>query len=391
MQQRAIPFIFMRGGTSRGPFFLRSDLPADRDVLAEVLMAVVGSGQPGNIDGIGGGTPVTAKVAILSRSEDPDVDIDYFFAQVSPDKREVDFAPSCGNMLAGVGPASIEMGLVEACDGVTTIRIRAVNTGALIESIVQTPNGIVVYDGTTRIDGVVGTAAPIRLSFQNTVGSKTGALFPTGKRMEEIGGVSVSCIDAAMPMVFARAADFGLTGYESKSELDANKAFFSRMEAIRIEAGKRMGFGDVSHSVLPKFGLIAPPRGTGAVASRYFMPWSCHPTYAVTGSICLCACVLAPGTVASSVAVRPAGSVAVLVIEHPAGVLELVAEYTLRGDDIDFTKLGTLRTARKLAAGTVFIPGNVWPLRIPTAAQPNVAGSRSPAIGSSCLLQESSI
>ncbi|MDQ2081139.1 4-oxalomesaconate tautomerase [Xanthobacteraceae bacterium Astr-EGSB] len=386
MQLRAIPFIFMRGGTSRGPYFLRSDLPTDRDVLAEVLMAVVGSGQPGNIDGIGGGTPVTAKVVILSRSEDPEVDVDYFFAQVSPDKREVDFAPSCGNMLAGVGPASIEMGLVEACDGVTTIRIRAVNTGALVEAVVQTPHGVVAYDGTTRIDGVLGTAAPIRLSFQNTVGSKTGALFPTGNRMEEIGGISVSCIDAAMPMVFARAADFGLTGYESKGELDANKAFFARMEAIRIEGGKRMGFGDVSHSVLPKFGLIAPPRGTGTVASRYFMPWSCHPTYAVTGAICLCACVLAPGTVASSVALRPTGSTAVLVIEHPAGVLELVAEYTVCGDDVDFKKLGTLRTARKLAAGTVFIPGDVWPDHVPTADDPKVVESRSPAIGASCLV-----
>lgn len=363
MRQRAVPFLFMRGGTSRGPYFLRSDLPADREKLAEVLIAVIGAGHPGNIDGMGGGSAVTTKVAMLSRSGHPDADVDYFFAQVSPAKRQVDFAPSCGNMLAGVGPAAIEMGLVRALDGVTTVRIRAVNTGALIEADIQTPRRRVAYDGTARIDGVPGTAAPIRLSFTKVAGAKTGALFPTGRRSEEIDGIAVSCIDAAMPMVFVRAADLGLTGYESKAEIDADRQTLGRIEAIRIEAGRRMGLGDVTRSVVPKFALVAPPQGEGVVASRYFMPWDCHPSYAVTGAICLSACVLAPGTVTTPIISRLAPPTANILIEHPSGVLEILADYAISGDGFELRKAGTLRTARKLASGQVFIPGAVWRFR----------------------------
>lgn len=365
MRMTSIPYLFMRGGTSRGPYFLRSDLPEDRGALANVLLAVIGAGHPGNIDGVGGGSPVTCKVAMLSRSDHPNADVDYFFAQVISAKREVDFSPSCGNILAGVGPAAIEMGLVEPRDGQTTVRIRAVNTGSLIEADVQTPGGEVEYEGTARIDGVPGTAAPIRLNFSEVVGSKTGRLFPTGKPVDEIDGIQVSCVDAAMPMAIARAADFGLSGYESKADLDANRAFYERMEPIRLEAGRRMGFGDVSHNVIPKFAVLAPPRAGGTVASRYFMPWDCHPSYAVTGGIGLSACILAPGTVAESVLPRrPSGPTASIVIEHPSGSIEIVADFaTAAGGELDLRKIGTLRTARKLASGQVFVPGGIWPGR----------------------------
>jgi 4-oxalomesaconate tautomerase len=360
MTQTAIPFHFLRGGTSRGPYFNRADLPEDRETLAEVLLAVVGSGHPLNIDGIGGGAAVTTKVAMLSRSTDPDADVDYFFAQVSVEDRTVDFKPTCGNILSGVGPAALEMGLVEATGDVTRIRVLSVNTGARIEAVVETPGGKVHYDGSAAIDGVPGTAAPIYLNFMDVVGSSTGALLPTGAVRDVIDGIEVTCMDVAMPMVIASAADFGLTGHETVAELDANRAFYDRMEPIRIEAGKRMGMGDVSGSVTPKFGLLAEPRAGGTVAARYFMPKNCHPTMAVTGSQCLASCVLAPGTVAEGLFTPPEGAPALVVIEHPSGTIDVTVDYENGSDGFRLKSAGLLRTARLLARGEVFVPRRLW-------------------------------
>ncbi|MDJ0824601.1 MAG: 4-oxalomesaconate tautomerase [Rhodobacter sp.] len=360
MTQTAIPFLFLRGGTSRGPYLNRADLPQDRDALARVLVAVVGSGHPINIDGIGGGTAVTTKVAMLSPSDDPEADVDYFFAQVGVEDRLVDFKPTCGNILVGVGPAAIEMGLVAARDPETEVRIHAVNTGARVVARVETPGGEVRYDGATAIDGVPGTAAPIGLQFLDTVGGATGAMFPTGARLDRIEGVDVTCMDVAMPMVIARAGDFGLTGYETPQELDANADFLARMEAVRRAAGAAMGMGDVAQSVTPKVGLLAPARDGGAAAIRYFMPWSCHPTLAVTGSQCLAACLLCPGTVAEGLLPVPPAAPAQLFLEHPMGKLEVVVDYALDGTDFTLTSAGLVRTARKLAAGAVFVPHAVW-------------------------------
>ena len=260
MSQTAIPFIFMRGGTSRGPYIQRKHLPKDRETLEQVLIAMLGSGHPMNIDGLGGGASITTKVAMLSPSDDPWADVDYFFAQVSVETRLVDTKPTCGNILVGVGPAAIEMGLVAATGDVTEVKIRAVNTGARVLARVQTPNGQPSYAGDTVIDGVPGTASPVALSFMDVVGGATGSMFPTGNRVDVFDGIEVSCIDVAMPMVIARAKDFGLTGHESPAELDENRDFYARMEPIRQAAGAKMGFGDVSASVLPKFTVLAPPR-----------------------------------------------------------------------------------------------------------------------------------
>lgn len=360
MTQTGIPYHFLRGGTSRGPYFNRADLPEDRDHLAQVLIHAVGAGHPLNIDGIGGGNMVTTKVAMLSRSEHPDADIDYFFAQVGVTEREVDYGPTCGNILVGVGPAAIEMGLIAARDGETPVRIRAVNTGALVEAVVQTPGGRVNYEGTAAIDGVPGTAAPVALNFLDVVGSRTGAMFPTGKRIDTIDGYQVSCVDVAMPMMIARAADFGITGYETQAELDANKELFARMEPVRLKAGQMMGLGDVSRSVTPKIGLIAPPRAEGShFCARYFMPWDTHPSLAVTGSQCLAACAIAPGTVAEGVAAPVPASPALMQIEHPMGVMEVLVNFTREGDAFDFRSAGLVRTARLLARGEVFVPTSV--------------------------------
>jgi 2-methylaconitate cis-trans-isomerase PrpF len=347
----------MRGGTSRGPYFRRSDLPEDRGKLAEVLMAVVGAGNPRNIDGIGGGNAVTTKVVMLSASEEPEVDVDYFFAQVAVEKREVDFKPTCGNMLVGVGPAAIEMGLVAPKGEVTPVRIRAVNTGALVEAEVQTPGGQVRYAGDLAIDGVPGTAAPVALNFMEVTGSQTGAMFPTGSPIDVIDGIEVSLVDVAMPMMIARAADLGITGYESQEELDAMPELFARFEALRLKAGERMGLGDVTKSVVPKVGLIAAPRAGGHLAARYFMPWTTHPTLAVTGSQCLAACALAPGTVAARLAVTGASPFE-MQIEHPMGMMDVRVKYDT-SDGFAFISAGVTRTARLIARGEVMVPEGI--------------------------------
>ncbi|MEM1236382.1 MAG: 4-oxalomesaconate tautomerase [Pseudomonadota bacterium] len=360
MTQTAIPFLFMRGGTSRGPYMNRADLPEDRDTLAKVLVSAVGSGHPLNIDGIGGGAAVTTKVAMLSKSEEDWADVDYFFAQVGVEDGLVDFRPTCGNILVGVGPAAVEMGLVAPVEGVSEIKIRAVNTGARVIARVHTPTAAVLYDGEAAIDGVPGTAAPIELLFMDVAGGATGSMFPTGNKVDVIDGIEVTCMDVAMPMVIARAADFGLTGSETAAELDANRAFYERMEPIRVEAGKRMGMGDVSQSVTPKFGLIAPPAAGGTALTRYFMPKSCHPSLAVTGSQCLSACLLCPGTVADGIIARPNEPKTLMKLEHPMGILEVIME-TRDGDDgFDVVSAGLVRTARKLAAGDLFVPKSVW-------------------------------
>ncbi|MEM7213462.1 MAG: 4-oxalomesaconate tautomerase, partial [Pseudomonadota bacterium] len=351
----AIPFLLMRGGTSRGPFFNRADLPRDLDELTEVLIAAVGSGHPLNIDGIGGGAAVTTKVAMLSPSEDNWAEIDYFFAQVSVEDRLVDYKPTCGNMLTAVGPAALEMGLIAPKGDETEVRIRAVNTGAEVISVVQTPDGKVEYLGETAIDGVPGTAALVRLSFHKVAGSATGKLLPTGKLRDEIDGIEVTCMDVAMPVVMARAEAFGLTGHETREELDANREFFARMEAIRLQAGVAMGMDDVSKSVTPKFALVAPAHGDGSFAARYFMPWQTHPTLAVTGAQCIAACALAPGSIADGIWVRPNATPSLIAIEHPGGTLDVSLEFRNEAHGFEVISAGLIRTARKIAGGELFL------------------------------------
>lgn len=360
MTQTAIPFLFMRGGTSRGPYFNRADLPDDLAALANVLVAAVGSGHPLNIDGIGGGNAVTTKVAMLSRSQDDWADVDYFFAQVSVEDGQVDFKPTCGNILSGVGPAAIEMGLVPATGEVTTVNILAVNTGARVVAIVQTSPDGVIYDGDAAIDGVPGTAAPVGLQFMDTVGGATGAFLPTGNLRDTFDGVEVTCMDVAMPMVIARADAFGLTGYETVAELNDNRDFFAAMEAVRIQAGEAMGIADVAKSVTPKFGLLAPARDGGTIAARYFMPWTAHPTMAVTGAQCLASCVLTPGSVASGLAHLPNEIPAKITLEHASGLIEVLVDYEISAGGIELKSAGLVRTARLLARGDVMVPRTIW-------------------------------
>jgi 2-methylaconitate cis-trans-isomerase PrpF len=354
-----IPCLLMRGGTSKGPFFLEEDLPADPELRDRVLLAVMGSPHVRQIDGIGGGDSLTSKVVIVGRSSRPGIDLEYLFAQVAVGKGAVDTAPNCGNMLAGVGPFAIARGLVEARDPVTTMRIYNRNTGKIIESVVQTPGRAVTYDGAARVDGVPGTGAPIVLNFLDAAGAKTGRLLPTGNVVDLIDGIEVSCVDLASPLVFVRASDLGKTGHESKRELDADPGLIARIEPLRRKAALAMGMGDVAGKVLPKFAIVAPPARDGTLAARYFVPWNCHSAFAVTGALCLGAAARIPGTVVHAVA--RAGEPGVVVIEHPAGTLETRMLTRADGSGVPvFERAGIVRTARPLLEGVVHIGGDVW-------------------------------
>jgi hypothetical protein len=346
-----IPSVLMRGGTSRGPFFLRSDLPADPAARDAVLIAVMGAGHELQVDGIGGGHPLTSKVAIVGPSQVKGADVDYLFAQVKVRERVVDTSPNCGNMLAAVGPFAIETGLVPATDGATLVRIHNVNTGKLIEARIATPGGRVTYDGDTAIAGVPGAAAPVYLAFLDAAGSKTGALLPTGAPVDDCGGVAVSCVDAAMPVMIARARDFGKTARETPAELEADRAFMARLEQVRIAAGKRMGIADAADRVIPKPVLVAPAGDGGTLAVRYFMPHQCHTALATTGAVAIAAACATPGTVAAEIA-GPVDLPTTLSFEHPSGHLEVRLE---RRDGTAQPVASIVRTARRLFEGAVLV------------------------------------
>ncbi len=346
-----IPCVMMRGGTSRGPYFHAGDLPADIAERDRILLSVMGSGHQLQIDGIGGGNPVTSKVAIVSKSKHPEADVDYLFAQVNIRDQIVDTAPNCGNMLVGIAPFAIEQGLVPAKDGHTTVRIYNVNTDSLIHSTVETPDKEVNYEGSTQIDGVPGTAAPVTVAFLDATGAKTGKLFPTGNSIDTIDGVDMSLVDCAMPMMMMRAEDMGKTGYETVQELEADKAFMARMEALRLKAGLAMGFGDVKDSVIPKPVLLAKPQTRDAVICvRYFMPHECHPSLAVTGTIGIGTACATPGNLASNIA-GPMELPKTVLIENPAGVIEVFLS-NIEGQQYPMASL--IRTSRKLFEGYVY-------------------------------------
>ena len=349
----------MRGGTSRGPYFELGDLPADTDVRDRVLLAAMGSPDERQIDGLGGADMLTSKVAMVNPSEHEGIDVDYLFAQVWLEKAIVDTAPSCGNMLAGVGPFAIERGLVKTAGEETRVNIFNVNTQSRIEALVQTPGGQVTYEGEQHIDGVPGTAAPVLLNFSQVVGSKCGALLPTGAPWEEINGVPATCMDVAMPTVIVRARDLGLSGYEAHA-LAEDRALMQRIEDIRLEAGRRMGLGDVAEMVVPKVAILAEPRYGGTISSCYLTPHHVHSAHAVTGAICVANCVSMGETVAGDL-VEPVGNPAMIRIEHPSGAIEIKLETSGSGADTEVVSAGVVSTARKIMDGQVFVPARLWP------------------------------
>ena len=348
--------MMIRGGTSKGAYFLSEDLPSGPAARDALLLSLMGSPDPRQIDGLGGAHPLTSKVAIVSRSTDPACDIDFLFAQVGVDKSMVDTTPNCGNILAGVAPFAIERGLIPARNGETRVKVRTVNTGTIAELLVQTPGGRVNYLGDARIDGVPGTASPIAIDFLDAAGSVCGALLPTGNIVDHVAGVDVTLIDNGMPVIVLAAASVGRTGYEAREVLDKDMDLKARLEEIRLAAGPLMNLGDVSAKVVPKIALVAPPVAGGHISTRSFIPHECHASIGVFAAVTVATAAVLPGSPAARVAQIPAGRIKTLSVEHPTG--EFSVRLEVEGSSV--LRAGLLRTARLLFDGTAYarMPAN---------------------------------
>jgi 4-oxalomesaconate tautomerase len=356
-----IPCTLMRGGTSKGLYFHERDLPSDRALRDRVLLAAMGSPDVRQIDGVGGAHPLTSKVAIISKSTLPDVDVDYLFLQVVVDKAQVSDSQNCGNILAGIGPWAIDQGLVAVTGRITPVRIHMVNTKSIAVAHVATPDGFVEYEGDARIDGVPGTAAPVRLEFLDIAGSSCGALLPTGRARDRIDDIEVTCIDNGMPVVLLRAEDFGLTGIETPEQLEANSALKSRIERIRLQLGTPMNLGDVLKKTVPKMCLISAPRAGGAIATRTFIPHRVHESIGVLGAVSVATACALPGSIAADIAkVQRVGADTRVDVEHPTGFFTVDLQVRIEGDAVSVQRSTLLRTSRMLMRGEVFVPGQVW-------------------------------
>jgi 4-oxalomesaconate tautomerase len=364
--QTAIPCLFMRGGTSRGPFFKATDLPADRATRDKVLLSVMGSPDKRQIDGLGGAHPLTSKVGIVSRGSTPGVDLNFLFAQLQPDKDTVDTTPNCGNMLAAVVPFALETGLVRPKGDSTTLRVLTLNTDMQCDITVQTPNGQVEYEGTSRIDGAPGTSAPITINFLDTAGSVAPGLLPTGNVCDTIDGLEVTCIDNGMPLVMFKASDVGRTGYENVEQMNADTELKARIERLRIACGHAMKLGDVTAKNYPKMTLIAPPRAGGSICTRSFIPHVCHEAIGVLAAVTVATACVLDGSVTRGIASMPSGNVKKVSVEHPTGEFSVEIEVDPANPQ-NVTRAALLRTARLLMRGEVMVPRSVW-TRQPTAA-----------------------
>ncbi|WP_305968669.1 MULTISPECIES: 4-oxalomesaconate tautomerase [unclassified Mameliella] len=345
-----LPVMWMRGGTSKGGYFLASDLPRDVPTRDAVLLGVMGSPDPRQIDGMGGADPLTSKVAVVAPSARDGIDVDYLFLQVFVDRALVTDAQNCGNILAGVGPFAIERGLVPIRGEETPVTIWMENSGQVAVARVATPGGRVVYSGDARIDGVPRTAAPVPIAFRDTAGSSCGALFPSGRVADVIDGVEVTLIDNGMPCVVLRAPDLGIAGDEAPEVLETDGTLRARLEAIRLAAGPLMNLGDVAEKSVPKMTIVSAPRAGGAIATRSFIPHRCHKAIGVLGAVSVATACLTEGAVGHYLAVLPAGNPKALSVEHPTGEMTVVGH--LKGGEV--TRAEVLRTARKLMDGIIF-------------------------------------
>ncbi|QMW66738.1 4-oxalomesaconate tautomerase [Mumia sp. ZJ1417] len=342
----------MRGGTSKGGLFLAEDLPADVAARDALLLRVMGSPDPRQIDGLGGAHPLTSKVGVVSRSDEPGIDVDYLFLQVVVDAPVVSTSQTCGNILAAVGPFAVERGLVLARDGVTEVRVRMVNNDGRATLHVRTPGGVVTYDGDTELAGVPGTAAPVEIDLQ----ALTVPLLPTGHLTDELAGVTVTCIDNGMPSVIVRAGDLGCTGAESPDALESDVALVARIGRIRAEASAAMGLpSDLATSTVPKVVLVSPPEGGGTLQTRSFIPHRVHQAIGVLGAATVAAAAALPGTVAHELAAGPAPG-RPLRIEHPTGFLDVAVASGNDTEDLtpSVARTTIVRTARMLMDGTVY-------------------------------------
>ncbi len=366
--QTAIPCILMRGGTSKGPFFREADLPADIATRDRVLLAVMGSPDARQIDGLGGAHPLTSKVGIVRPGREPGIDLDFLFAQLQPAKDTVDTTPNCGNMLAAVVPFALETGMVAPQGETSTFRVLTLNTGMAADITVRTPGGSVDYDGDARIDGAPGTSAPVDIAFLDTAGSVCSGLLPTGRVRDTISvegegfapfSIEVTCIDNGMPLVIFHAAAIGRTGYESVADLNADTELKTKIEALRLKAALAMGLGDVSAANYPKMTLVAAPRAGGAIATRSFIPHVCHDAIGVLAAVTVATACVLPGSVCEGLATVPQGTTPTVSVEHPTGEFSVTLERDA-DDPTRVRKAALLRTARALMRGEALVPCRVW-------------------------------
>lgn len=343
--------MWMRGGTSKGAYFLASDLPDDVTERDQFLLDIMGSPDIRQIDGIGGADPLTSKVAVVQKSQRPDVDVDYLFLQVFVDQAIVTDAQNCGNILAGVAPFAIERGLVAATSAHTDVAVFMENTGQMAIACVSTPDGKVSYSGDAKIDGVPKPSAPVSVTFQDTAGSTCGALLPTGNASDRILDTDVTMIDNGMPCVVLRAADFGISGQEAPQELENNTDLRQRLEALRLACGEQMNLGDVSEKSVPKMTFVSPATNGGALSTRTFIPHRCHKTIGVLGAVSVATAACMPGSVAYDITKRDRGLTQNISIEHPSGEMTVIATLDQTGS---VAQAAILRTARKLMDGVVF-------------------------------------
>ncbi|SBS31727.1 4-oxalomesaconate tautomerase [Marinomonas spartinae] len=349
------PCMWMRGGTSKGGYFLASDLPEETDARDQFLLRMMGSPDDRQIDGMGGADPLASKVAVVKPSQRDDADVDYLFLQVFVDQAIVTDAQNCGNLLAGVGPFAIERGLVAPQEGETTVRIFMENTGQVATAQVSVKEGKVCYQGRARIDGVPGFSAAVPITFNDTAGSSCGALLPTGNVVDVIDGVEVTCIDNGMPVVVMRASDMGITGRETREELEANEALRAKLESIRLQVGPMMNLGDVKDKSVPKMTMVSAPVNGGAISTRTFIPHRCHASIGVLGAVSVATAAVLKGAPANDVVSYEAGSTLSLDVEHPIGSMTVILN---QKDNGEVSSAAILRTARKLFDGQVFAHDN---------------------------------
>jgi 4-oxalomesaconate tautomerase len=344
----------LRGGTSRGLFFEAGDLPTDAGARDDLLLRLMGTPDPRQVDGLGGATSLTSKVAVVGPSDHPDADVDYLFLQLGVDEATVSDRQNCGNILAGVGPFAVERGLVSAGQRETTVRIRMVNSDSIAAATFPTPGGRVEYRGDVGISGVPCTAAPVVLAFTDTAGSATGSLLPTGNVRDSVDGIEVTCVDNGMPVVAAMAESFGLTGYESHEQLAADAELLERIDAFRLKAGQLMGLGHVAGSSVPKTALLAPARDGGQVSTQSFIPVQPHTSIGVLAAVSVVTGMLLPGAVGHDLAADWPADRSQIDVEHPTG--HLLVDVIVDSSSVPprVVRSGVVHTARKLFDGTAF-------------------------------------
>ncbi len=350
--------MLMRGGTSKGLYLLATDLPTDTAERDDLLLRVMGSPDPRQIDGVGGAHPLTSKVAVVSPSSDPRADIDYLFLQVAVDQPLVSDRQNCGNLLSGVGPFAVERGLIpvpvtpDAAE--VSVRIRMVNTDGVATAVFRVEGGRPVYSGDTAIAGVPGTASPVRLDFEDTAGSSCGALLPTGSVVDTIAGTRVTCIDNGMPVIVVAAVELGLAGNEDCATLEADHSLRTRLEEVRLAAGPLMNLGDVAGTTVPKLTIVSPPRSGGSLTTRTFIPHRCHDAIGVLGAVSVATAALLPGSTAHPFLDAGAAPEGVIRLEHPTGVFDATVEVDPHSSPPTVHRSGIIRTARKLFDGVAF-------------------------------------